>query len=118
MELIVRSCMPKPSCLDRRDRTCGQRRAAPLDRDLPHPIDTYSSRAPAARNDRDEVRHAKHCPDVAAGFGQEWSTFRQSENEFTSEDREAIFQPYFHIFPWNELAPNSVGIDVGCGSGR
>jgi ubiquinone/menaquinone biosynthesis C-methylase UbiE len=57
-------------------------------------------------------------PDVAAGFGHEWSTFRQSATEFTSADREAIFQSYFHIFPWNELPPDPVGIDVGCGSGR
>jgi ubiquinone/menaquinone biosynthesis C-methylase UbiE len=57
-------------------------------------------------------------PDVAAGFGHEWSTFRQSETDFSSADREAIFQSYFDIFPWNELPPNSVGIDVGCGSGR
>jgi ubiquinone/menaquinone biosynthesis C-methylase UbiE len=57
-------------------------------------------------------------PDVAAGFGQEWSTFRQSETEFSSADREAIFQSYFDIFPWKELPPDPVGIDVGCGSGR
>jgi ubiquinone/menaquinone biosynthesis C-methylase UbiE len=57
-------------------------------------------------------------PDVAAGFGHEWSTFRQNEAEFSSADREAIFQSYFHIFPWNELPPNPIGIDVGCGSGR
>jgi ubiquinone/menaquinone biosynthesis C-methylase UbiE len=56
--------------------------------------------------------------DVAAGFGHEWSTFRQGENEFSPADREAIFQSYFHIFPWNELPPDPVGIDVGCGSGR
>jgi ubiquinone/menaquinone biosynthesis C-methylase UbiE len=31
-------------------------------------------------------------------------------------DREAIFQSYFHIFPWNKLPPNPIGI--GCGSGR
>src|SRR4051794_13467178 len=57
-------------------------------------------------------------PDVAAGFGHEWSTFRQSESEFSPADREAIFQRYFHVFPWDELPPNPVGIDVGCGSGR
>ena len=56
--------------------------------------------------------------DVAAGFGHEWSTFQQSESEFSPADREAIFQSYFHIFPWNELPPDPVGIDVGCGSGR
>lgn len=57
-------------------------------------------------------------PDVAAGFGHEWSTFRQGEREFSSLDREAIFESYFHIFPWGELPPVPVGIDVGCGSGR
>jgi SAM-dependent methyltransferase len=57
-------------------------------------------------------------PDVAAGFGHEWSTFRQGEHDFSPADREAIFQSYFHIFPWDELPPNPVGIDVGCGSGR
>jgi SAM-dependent methyltransferase len=56
--------------------------------------------------------------DVAAGFGHEWSSFRQGENELSAPDRKAIFESYFRIFPWNELPPNSVGIDVGCGSGR
>jgi len=55
---------------------------------------------------------------VAAGFGHEWSTFSQSDAEFSKADREAIFQSYFHIFPWGELPPNADGIDVGCGSGR
>jgi len=57
-------------------------------------------------------------PDVAAGFGHEWSTFRQGDEELSTSDREPIFQSYFRIFPWNELPPNPVGIDVGCGSGR
>jgi hypothetical protein len=57
-------------------------------------------------------------PDVAAGFGHEWSTFRQGEKEFSTADREAIFQSYFQIFPWNELPLGAIGIDVGCGSGR
>jgi ubiquinone/menaquinone biosynthesis C-methylase UbiE len=57
-------------------------------------------------------------PDVAAGFGHEWSTFRQSEAELTAVDREAIFHSYFQIFPWSELSSDSVGVDVGCGSGR
>src|SRR5258708_19658122 len=55
---------------------------------------------------------------VAAGFGHEWSTFRQGENELSAIDRQAIFQSYFHIFPWDDLPPDPVGIDVGCGSGR
>jgi SAM-dependent methyltransferase len=57
-------------------------------------------------------------PDVAAGFGHEWSTFRQSESALSPADRDAIFQSYFHIFPWSELPTDPVGIDVGCGSGR
>src|SRR5260370_24801369 len=56
--------------------------------------------------------------DVAAGFGHEWSTFRQGENELSAIDREAIFQSYFRIFPWDDLRPDPVGIDGGCGSGR
>ena len=57
-------------------------------------------------------------PDVAAGFGHEWSIFQQSESDLSPADREAIFRSYFHIFPWNELPPDPVGIDIGCGSGR
>jgi ubiquinone/menaquinone biosynthesis C-methylase UbiE len=57
-------------------------------------------------------------PDVAGGFGHEWSTFRQSEGELSRPDREEIFQSYFSIFPWDELPREAVGIDVGCGSGR
>jgi ubiquinone/menaquinone biosynthesis C-methylase UbiE len=64
----------------------------------------------------DVTRNIDH--EVAAGFGHEWSTFRQGEDEFSPADREAIFQSYFHIFPWNELPPDPVGIDIGCGSGR
>jgi ubiquinone/menaquinone biosynthesis C-methylase UbiE len=55
---------------------------------------------------------------VAAGFGREWSTFDQSEAELAMADRESIFASYFGIFPWNELPPHAIGLDVGCGSGR
>jgi ubiquinone/menaquinone biosynthesis C-methylase UbiE len=57
-------------------------------------------------------------PDVTAGFGHEWSTFRQGQSELSPEDREAIFRSYFNIFPWEQLPPEPVGMDVGCGSGR
>jgi len=57
--------------------------------------------------------------DIARGFGKEWSTFRQGEDSLSREQREAIFENYFHIFPWKLLPPGGgVGIDVGCGSGR
>jgi ubiquinone/menaquinone biosynthesis C-methylase UbiE len=55
---------------------------------------------------------------VAAGFGHEWSTFQQDEGSFSVSDREALFRSYFQIFPWETLPPDSVGLDVGCGSGR
>src|SRR5882757_2288718 len=52
------------------------------------------------------------------GFGREWSTFTQSDSEFSAEERQALFDGYFSIFPWQVLPPKAVGADVGCGSGR
>src|SRR5882757_2270431 len=52
------------------------------------------------------------------GFGREWSTFTQSDSEFSVEERQAIFDGYFSIFPWLALPPNAAGADIGCGSGR
>ncbi|HEX5210362.1 MAG TPA: class I SAM-dependent methyltransferase [Pseudolabrys sp.] len=52
------------------------------------------------------------------GFGREWSTFTQSAEAFTDADRRAMFDGYFAIFPWDRLPQNSVGADIGCGSGR
>lgn len=52
------------------------------------------------------------------GFGREWSTFSQSQSELAADDRRAMFDSYFAIFPWERLPANSVGVDVGCGSGR
>jgi SAM-dependent methyltransferase len=49
-------------------------------------------------------------------FGDEWSTYPQSD--VPPGELEAIFQRYFHIFPWDRLAPGAVGFDMGCGSGR
>lgn len=55
---------------------------------------------------------------VATGFGREWGTFQQDSTSFRDSDRDAIFDYYFHIFPWHRLPRNSVGLDAGCGSGR
>jgi ubiquinone/menaquinone biosynthesis C-methylase UbiE len=55
---------------------------------------------------------------VAAGFGHEWSTFRQDEDHLSPADREALFNGYFNVFPWEALPPKAVGLDAGCGSGR
>lgn len=48
-------------------------------------------------------------------FGQEWTRFDQnlSQNELKE-----LARNYFKIFPWDILPPDSVGFDMGCGSGR
>ncbi len=56
-------------------------------------------------------------PRTVEGFGREWATFRQGE-ELSAGERAHIFASYFDIFPWAELPSDSIGIDVGCGSGR
>ena len=53
---------------------------------------------------------------VVQDFGHEWNTFTQS-NIFGKEQK-IIFDKYFRIFPWNIINKNSVGFDLGCGSGR
>ena len=50
------------------------------------------------------------------GFGDEWSRFDQSG--LTEQDHEEMFNDYFSIFPWNRLPVDSIGLDLGCGSGR
>jgi SAM-dependent methyltransferase len=52
------------------------------------------------------------------GFGREWSTFTQSDQEFSAEERRKIFDGYFSIFPWQALPLDAAGADIGCGSGR
>ncbi len=52
------------------------------------------------------------------GFGREWSTFTQSDEQFSAEERQRIFDGYFSIFPWQTLPPHAAGADIGCGSGR
>ena len=50
------------------------------------------------------------------GFGHEWTRFDNST--LSTSEREELFGYYFKIFPWDQLAPNAVGFDMGCGSGR
>jgi SAM-dependent methyltransferase len=54
---------------------------------------------------------------TVAGFGREWSRFPQGD-ELAAADHHALFDTYFALFPWDALPSNSVGIDIGCGSGR
>lgn len=53
---------------------------------------------------------------VVQGFGDEWSRFDQSE--LSAEELQEMFDNYFNIFPWEKLDKNSIGFDLGCGSGR
>jgi ubiquinone/menaquinone biosynthesis C-methylase UbiE len=56
---------------------------------------------------------------IARGFGREWSTFRQDSDHLSQQQRQAIFDDYFRIFPWHLLPPGGgAGLDVGCGTGR
>jgi ubiquinone/menaquinone biosynthesis C-methylase UbiE len=56
---------------------------------------------------------------VARGFGEEWSKFRQDERSLSRKEREAVFESYFHIFPWHLLPRDGgTGADIGCGTGR
>ncbi len=50
------------------------------------------------------------------GFGDEWSRFDQSD--LSLKELQLIFDKYFSIFPWKSISKNSIGFDLGCGSGR
>ena len=53
---------------------------------------------------------------TVSGFGDEWSAFDQSA--LPEEERQAMFDGYFAVFPFGSLPPNAEGFDLGCGSGR
>ena len=48
-------------------------------------------------------------------FGQEWTRFDQ---DLPQSELKHLAKKYFKIFPWEILPPDSVGFDMGCGSGR
>lgn len=54
--------------------------------------------------------------DVVTDFGKQWSKFDQSG--LSESERQPLFDEYFAIFPWDQLGPEAVGFDLGCGSGR
>ena len=54
--------------------------------------------------------------ETVEGFGDEWVRFDQSK--LSSQERKAIFESYFSIFPWADLSKVAEGFDLGCGSGR
>ena len=53
---------------------------------------------------------------VIEDFGNEWQTYNQSELE--KEEQIRLFNNYFDIFPFHLIGKDSVGFDMGCGSGR
>ncbi|MDC2998498.1 class I SAM-dependent methyltransferase [Candidatus Pelagibacter sp.] len=55
--------------------------------------------------------------DVVEGFGKEWTKFNYSNSSIAEQKN--ILNNYFKIFPWDLIDKSkSVGIDIGCGSGR
>jgi SAM-dependent methyltransferase len=54
--------------------------------------------------------------DVIDGFGDEWTRFDQTG--LTDDERMAVFQGYFEVFPWDRLPHDATGFDLGCGTGR
>lgn len=50
------------------------------------------------------------------GFGDEWERFDQSK--LPEAEHIKLFDEYFAVFPWNKLASDAAGFDLGCGSGR
>jgi SAM-dependent methyltransferase len=50
------------------------------------------------------------------GFGKEWKFYTQKG--LGDSDSMAYFDAYFEIFPWSKINADSIGADIGCGSGR
>lgn len=53
---------------------------------------------------------------VINDFGSEWVRF--SNDTVNKKIQKKIFNEYFAIFPKKKLNKNSIGFDMGCGSGR
>jgi SAM-dependent methyltransferase len=64
----------------------------------------------------DPIAGANIDPETVRGFGDEWTRFDQTG--LSAAEREEIFEQYFGIFPWDDLADDAAGFDLGCGSGR
>jgi SAM-dependent methyltransferase len=54
--------------------------------------------------------------ETVRGFGEEWAAFDQSR--LIGREYQKLFDGYFGVFPFSELAANAEGFDLGCGSGR
>ena len=50
------------------------------------------------------------------GFGDEWSRFDQSD--LPDAEQHLLFEEYFSVFPWSDITKESIGFDLGSGTGR
>lgn len=57
-------------------------------------------------------------PDVVQGFGDEWEAYSFNSDNVNSDEVDTLFRQFFDIFPWEMINLDSVGFDLGCGSGR
>ena len=64
----------------------------------------------------DDLKIMNIDPKVVEDFGKEWQAFNQKE--IKNDDLLAAFNQYFHLFPMDQLHSESIGFDMGCGSGR
>ena len=53
---------------------------------------------------------------VIEDFGDEWH--RYGYENFDKAVLERNFAQYFEVFPWHHISEESIGFDMGCGSGR
>ena len=53
---------------------------------------------------------------VISDFGNEWEKFNQLD--INLKENKKIFNLYFKSFPFDKIKKNSIGADIGCGSGR
>lgn len=49
-------------------------------------------------------------------FGEEWSRYDQTKLNY--QEAEKYFNDYFAVFPWESITTDSIGFDMGCGTGR
>jgi ubiquinone/menaquinone biosynthesis C-methylase UbiE len=55
-------------------------------------------------------------PRTVEGFGEEWAAFTQEE--LGAAEQQRLFGQYFSLFPFDRLAKDAEGFDLGCGTGR
>lgn len=58
----------------------------------------------------------KDTNEVIKSFGNEWTRFNQYK--LSNCEIKKIFNDYFKIFPFDKISKNSIGFDMGSGTGR